>query len=72
MPDPTLNDQPAASQPSMGAIHPSHVPAPPKDYGSATGLVWCMACGFLLSSDSGPSKGKRAYAECRPVIVDLR
>lgn len=53
-------------------IDPSHTPAPPQNIGLGTGLVYCRACGFLLWSDSGPSKGHRAYEPCTPVRVGPR
>lgn len=50
----------------------THVPAPPATIGGATGLVYCKACGFLLWSGSGPSKGPRASRPCAPVLVRFR
>lgn len=48
-----------------------HSPAQPETIGQSTGLVYCMACGYLLSSDN---KGHTARANkpCVPVHVDLR
>jgi len=48
-----------------------HTPASPRTIGESTGLVYCMACGYLLSSDAkGPTK--RADETCIPVQVGLR
>lgn len=48
-----------------------HVPAEPETIGGATGLVYCMACGYLLSSDrTGPRP--RAEQPCTPNRVSLR
>lgn len=53
-------------------IHPSHVPAEPKDIGLGRGLVYCRSCGWLLWSASGPSKGRKAYQPCNPATIDFR
>lgn len=48
-----------------------HLPAEPQTISDSTGLVYCKACGFLLSSDT---KGRTALAgkPCTPVRVGLR
>lgn len=48
-----------------------HIPAPPQTIGGSTGLVYCMACGYLLTSDA-KGRTKRADLTCTPVRVGLR
>lgn len=54
-------------------IHPTHTPAPPMTLGDSTGLVYCKACGALLTSDRrGEGTGRRVAQPCVPVRVALR
>ena len=48
-----------------------HMPAESQTIGGSTGLVYCMACGFLLSSDR-KGRTERADEPCTPVRVGLR
>lgn len=48
-----------------------HIPASPEAIGNSTGLVYCKACGYLLTSDV-KGRTKRADQPCTPVPVALR
>ena len=48
-----------------------HIPAPLQTLGHSTGLVYCKACGYLLSSDA-KGRTSRADRPCVPIHVEPR
>lgn len=50
---------------------PNHTPAPPIAIGQSTGLIYCMACGYLLNSDRKGITAK-AGSQCIPNRLSLR
>ena len=51
--------------------HVPHKPGPPSNLGEQRGLVYCRACGWLLSSQANGPTAKMDES-CRPARVKLR